>query len=360
MIVSAVLGFVLLGLVLLLALVLPSVTSNTIPFGVRIPSRYASDPVITGQAHLYRRRVLLCGGIIAVAGVGSVAVTGQPLLLPLSVLVLVATWYGCFFLAHQEIRAAKIAGGWFEGLHQGIAVDTELRTNPPRFPWLWLAPAAVITAATAVIGILMYPSMPQTLAVHFGANGVPNRMEAKSVGSAFSLVFLQLGLTAFLAGIAAAIVRSRPDLDPARPMGSSRWARHYMSLGAKALLGLVAMIDLGLLGSSLLMWTGTVTRWAPLVIVVPVLASVAATVAVLARNNRDRSENGEDTGLTHRDDDRYWRGGLIYINREDPALLVPRRFGIGWTLNFGNPRTAMLLAGVIALTGLVIALRFAA
>lgn len=358
MIVSVILGLVLLGLVLLLALVLPSVTSGTVPFGVRIPAQNAADPVVTAQSRLYRRRVLICGGIIAAAGVASVAVTGQPLLLPLSVLVLVGTWYGCFFLAHQEIRAAKLAGGWFEGLHQGIAVDTELRTNPPRFPWLWLVPAVAIPVATGVIGILMYPSMPQNLAVHYGANGVPNRIEMKSVGSAFSLVFLQLGLTALLAGIAAAILRSRPDLDPARPMGSSRWARHYMSLGAKALLGLVAMIDLGLMGSSLLMWTGTVSRWAPLVIVIPVLASVAATITVLARNNRDRGGNGEDTGLTHRDDDRYWRGGVIYINREDPALVVPRRFGIGWTLNFGDPRAAMFLAGVVALIGLVIALRF--
>lgn len=360
MIVSIVLAFVLLGLVLLLALVLPAVTSVTVPFGVRIPAQYAAHPVVAEQARLYRRRVLICGGAVAVGGVAGLMLTGQPLLLPLSVLVLVGLWYGCFFLAHQEIRAAKAAGGWFEGLHQGIAVDTELRTNPPRFPWRWLAPAVTTIAATAVIGVLMYPSMPQSLAVHYGANGAPDRMEAKSLGSAFSLVFLQLGLTALLAGMAAAIVRSRPDLDPARPAGSARWARQYMSLGAKALLGLAAMIDLGLMGSSLLTWTGTVTRWAPLVIVIPVLASVVAAVVVLARNNRDRAGNAEGTGLTHRDDDRYWRGGLIYINREDPALLVPRRFGLGWTLNFGEPRALMLLAGVVALIGLVITLRFGA
>jgi uncharacterized membrane protein len=131
-----------------------------------------------------------------------------------------------------------------------------------------------------------------------------------------------------------------------------------MSLGAKALLGLVAMIDLGMLGSSVLMWTGTVTSWAPLVVVLPILAAVIVAVVVLARNNRERDEGEEDTGLTHREDDKYWRGGLFYINREDHALMVPRRFGLGWTLNFGNPRAAMLLAGVVALIGLLVILRF--
>jgi uncharacterized membrane protein len=143
-------------------------------------------------------------------------------------------------------------------------------------------------------------------------------------------------------------------------VGSARWSRHYISLGAKALLGLVAMIDVAMLGSSLLMWTGTVTPWAPLMIALPVLAAVVVTVVVLARNNRERSEGGEETGLTHRDDDQFWRGGLFYINREDHALLVPRRFGLGWTLNWGNPRAAMLLAGVIALIGLVVIFRLGA
>lgn len=265
------------------------------------------------------------------------AVTGATLVLPLSVLVLEGVWYGCFFLANHEIRAAKAAGGWYRGLHQGIAVDTELRTNPPRFPWLWLAPALIITAATVVIGVISYPSMPEVLAVHYDANGVPNRVVAKSVGAAFSLVFVQIGMTALLAGIAAAIVRSRPDLNPAHPVTSARWYRHYMSLGAEALLGLTAMIDLGMLGSSLLMWTGTVTPWAPLVIVLPILTAAVVAVVILARNSRERNDAEEDTGLIHRDDDKHWRGGLFYINREDHALVVPRRFGLGWTLTSAIP-----------------------
>jgi uncharacterized membrane protein len=206
--------------------------------------------------------------------------------------------------------------------------------------------------------VISYPSMPEVLVVHYGAQGVPNRTAGKSVGTAFSLVFVQIGVTALLTGLAAAIVlRSRPDLDPAHPGSSARWHRRYVSLGAKALLGLVAMIDLGMLGASLLMWTGTVTSWAPLVVVLPILVGVVTAIVVLARNNREQDAGDEDTGLTHLDDDRYWRGGMFYANRDDHSLLVPRRFGVGWTLNFGNPRAVMLLAGVVALIGLVITLR---
>ena len=347
------------ALMLVLALVLPSITPPTVPFGVRIPAQRAHDPTVASQTRIYRWRVGV-SGIIA-AGVGAVLynVTGQTLLLPLSVLALLGVWYGCFFVANQEIRAAKATGGWYEGLHQGIAVDTELRTNPPRFPWLWLAPALIVTLATVVIGVISYPSMPQMLAVHHGANGVPTRVATKSVATAFSLVFVQIGVTTLLVGIAAAIFfRSRPDIDPAHPVSSARWHRQYMSLAAKALLGLVAMIDAGMLGSSLLMWTGTVTSWAPLVVVLPILAAVVVAVVILATNNRERDDGEQDTGLTHLDDDKYWRGGLFYLNHQDHALLVPRRFGLGWTLNFGNPRAAMLLASLVALISLLITLRF--
>ena len=117
------------------------------------------------------------------------------------------------------------------------------------------------------------------------------------------------------------------------------------------------MIDLGMLGSSLLMWTGTATSWAPLVVVVPILAAVVVAIVVLARNNRERDEGEQDTGLTHRDDDKYWRAVSSTSTANDHALFVARRFGVGWTINFGNPRTAMLLLGLVALIALAIILR---
>src|SRR3984893_15944922 len=38
-----------------------------------------------------------------------------------------------------------------------------------------------------------------------------------------------------------------------------------------------------------------------------------------------------------------WKGSF-YSNPNDPALLVPKRFGIGYTLNFGNPWSWAVLA----------------
>jgi hypothetical protein len=57
-----------------------------------------------------------------------------------------------------------------------------------------------------------------------------------------------------------------------------------------------------MLGSSLLMGTGTVTPWAPLVVALPILTAAVVAVVVLASNNRDRQGAEEHTGLIHRDE----------------------------------------------------------
>ena len=57
---------------------------------------------------------------------------------------------------------------------------------------------------------------------------------------------------------------------------------------------------------------------------------------------------------TDRDDDRFWKAGLLYVNRDDPAIVVGSHFGAGWTLNLGKPAGWLIIAGnVAALAGLV-------
>jgi uncharacterized membrane protein len=45
--------------------------------------------------------------------------------------------------------------------------------------------------------------------------------------------------------------------------------------------------------------------------------------------------------------DRCWKGGIFYVNPEDPSLFVSKRLGIGYTLNFGNPWSWGVLALIL-------------
>lgn len=44
-----------------------------------------------------------------------------------------------------------------------------------------------------------------------------------------------------------------------------------------------------------------------------------------------------------------WKGGVFYFNREDPSLFVPKRFGIGYTINFANRWSWLVVAVLVVL-----------
>jgi uncharacterized membrane protein len=45
--------------------------------------------------------------------------------------------------------------------------------------------------------------------------------------------------------------------------------------------------------------------------------------------------------------DRYWKAGIFYVNPGDPAVFVEKRFGIGYTVNFGRPAAWVILGAVL-------------
>ncbi len=42
--------------------------------------------------------------------------------------------------------------------------------------------------------------------------------------------------------------------------------------------------------------------------------------------------------------------GVLYFNRKDSRVIVPKRIsGMGWTLNFANPYTYIILIAIISI-----------
>jgi len=60
-----------------------------------------------------------------------------------------------------------------------------------------------------------------------------------------------------------------------------------------------------------------------------------------ARLEKARIDTPLTNGLA---DNRQWVLGVFYVNRDDPSILVERRFGFGYTINFGNWKALLLMA----------------
>lgn len=57
--------------------------------------------------------------------------------------------------------------------------------------------------------------------------------------------------------------------------------------------------------------------------------------------------NDSDREALRADDDN-WKLGIFYTSMKDPAPLVPKRYGWGWTANFGSPWTWLLGIVIVA------------
>lgn len=356
-------------LVLLVAWLMPSLTGPTLPFGVRVPASHAHAPVIAAQRAAYRRWVGGAGGVLLAGWVAWALWAGgadQVVPAALGGPAMVAVCAVGLVRAHRAIRAAKRRERWYEGVRQVVVADTALRTDPVRLPWRWAVPALLVPVATAVAGIVRYPSLPARLPVHYDAQGHADRFAARTVGSAFAPVIAQAGVTALIVLLLWLSLRSRPDLDPADPAAGAARYRRFAVRTAAAVLVLAACVDLALLAVAWQSWNGT-GAFSPAAVLAPVAAGLLVVLAVAVRTGQGGSRLPADgaAGPTRtgpapapRDDDAHWRGaGLFYVNREDPAVLVPKRFGIGWTVNFGNPRSLLLLlplAGLVVLPAVLI------
>jgi uncharacterized membrane protein len=78
---------------------------------------------------------------------------------------------------------------------------------------------------------------------------------------------------------------------------------------------------------------------------------IGAFAAAIMRSGQGGSRAMVNTGSAPVGDhtpDACWKWGIFYVNAEDPSILIEKRFGIGYTLNFGNRWTWVLLALLLA------------
>jgi uncharacterized membrane protein len=125
-------------------------------------------------------------------------------------------------------------------------------------------------------------------------------------------------------------------------------------------LGLIALfVTLGAVALQVVIWcgvAGTGLVAAGIGFVLLVAAGVLILLVRFARAGSAPSASvsavGDADAAQSPDDDSHWKAGLFYVNPDDPAILVPKRLGIGWTINLGRP--VGVIAGVLTLLSVAV------
>ncbi|TWP36918.1 DUF1648 domain-containing protein [Leekyejoonella antrihumi] len=342
------------GLVLVLGGCLwltPVMSRRTVPLGVAVPSDKVDDPVVRRAIGRFRKlvvaaSVLVAGLVVALGADSTMAIA------PLAVVLLAAA---AFVWARQPILRAKARQGWYDQvpvrLRGAVTSDTEPKRWTSRVEIGWYAASLVLLLGSAAAGAVRYDSLPARIPTHFTFAGTPDQYADKSMISVFGPLIGGVGVIVLLLGLMGvtfvAPERQYPDGDPDHAGERARRKRAFVTRA----LGVIALVGCATICGACLAIYFRVTSWALTPVLVSGMVLILAVVgwAVLRAIGLQRPGAGSSgRSAESPDDDRYWKAGLIYVNREDPALFVPKRQGIGYTINLGH-RAGQIVTGLVLL-----------
>lgn len=216
----------------------------------------------------------------------------------------------------------------------------------------WELPPFLGLAATAAYLLSRWSELPARFPIHYDIAGTPNDWADRTLGGVVGVLLVQALVLGLLVGARVITLRARrvrvtgsaaeEDLRLRRSVSRVVLALEYVLVVGVARLALIPLwpMEPGSIVSISLGMGGVA------------LGFVFLLLFLVIQSRRKRvSAGGDGTDQSH------WRGGIFYVNTDDPALFVEKRFGFGWTLNFGRPMAwvlSLLLLVLIAVAVLAI------
>lgn len=189
--------------------------------------------------------------------------------------------------------------------------------------------------ASAALLAARFQRLPAVFANHFNAALVPDHYVHRSVTAVFFPLWMGAAAVALLASILWAILyRSAGIADKGQ----------YASITGRLMVLVTWLVSLETSGAALMpLANGSpayVSRWL-LACSIALAAILLVTAIALVRQRKALSAPQSATQTTH------WKAGLVYFNRDDAALFVPKRMGWGYTLNMAKPAAWWMMGAVL-------------
>lgn len=300
-----------------LLITVPNMTRRELLFAVPVPPGFRESSAGRHAIWMFRVCILavvvaaICVLLLSPIGVLNATAAAVPIAIPLA---------GGIGFWWQSRRLAAVA------VQVTGPREAELTSAPEGLPWFaWLSAGPFAILGTAARWLyLNWDRIPTRFSVHVDAGGQPNRWAERTTKGVYGPLFFGAELCAFLLIMAlAGWFGSRRSRSRSVMFGGMIAVEYLVGL----LFALIAVQ--GLLGIPV--W---VIALSPMAILIPL---------IIVMTNK-MSEPGEEMDPTPNE---CWKGGILYYNPNDAALFVEKRDGLGYTLNFANIWSWMLLLGLV-------------
>jgi uncharacterized membrane protein len=331
---------------------MPYFTRKTESFGVGIPGEAWSDPQVKAIREKYRNTILILGTIFiipafiasllfseAVAAVLFSAVT------PVLYLLMFAT----YLRFHKLMKRLKQEARWAADKIQVAVADTAFRQKKFLVSPLWFILYFLVMVGTVGCSYLFYDLLPAKLPLQFGLSEATIWLDKTPV-TLLLTPLLQLFIAIVIVFVYVIIAKAKTQVDAENPEMSVEKNRRFCYAWSAFIvfMGLAMTVMFALIiFAPLILSDPTVIVGIPFVFAGVIgLAAIILVIRIGQGGSRLHTGKAKDGSIINRDEDKYWKLGIFYFNKEDPALFVEKRFGIGWTANFAKPLSWVLFLGI--------------
>ena len=362
------LTIVLMSLLVLLVGLLLAATPRLMPptecFAVTVPPSAQQDPRIRGYKRTYALLIIGISAFCAlgqalyllrIMGDGSVSeevTLKASFVISAATLVPIVAGFALMLAYRSRVRALKQAEGWKALAQQATTIIGEEVPKPISLAWdlLFVVPVLAMT----VFALAMYDRFPDQIPMNSDFSGNTTTYVPKSLGSVLfpAIVVGYMGLIFTLCHWFT-IISKRPT-DPAAPATSAlaygRFARTQSQLMLAGGLLISAAIGCAFYLSALQIVSLGAAATITMVTVTLFVAVMAIIALKMGQSGARLAAELRESDTLARDDDSFWALGTFYFNRDDPSIVVPKRFGVGWTVNCANPLAWLAVAAVVLVT----------
>lgn len=344
--------------------VTPRIMPSTECFAVTIPPSAQQDPRIKGYLRSY---ALTVGGVAVVCALGLAfalphvmgddpsseqAAVAASAIITVATLVPIAAGFALMLYYRSRVKALKQAEGWTASTQQAAASIGEQVPQPISLAWnlLHVALALGMTA----FALIMYDRFPAQIPMNTDFSGTVTTYVDKSVGTVLFPAIVVGYMSLIFTMCHWFIIISKQPIDPAAPATSAYAYGRFARIQSQLMLvgGLIISASIG--GTFYLTSLGiasmTVAASALMVIVILFVAAMTIISTRVGQSGARLAADLRPNDTLARDDDSHWYLGTLYFNRDDPSIIVPKRFGIGWTINNARPAAWVLIALILVVT----------
>lgn len=340
--------------------IMPYIVRKDIVFGVTVPPNEWSNDDFKKMRKTFTWLVVLVGTVLMVVStVGTVTLSEENSV----ILMQITLWSSIVFYSilyiyfWNKTKKYKEQAGWQQKAQNITVADTSTDYKPRALPSIWFLLYIVVIVATYLGALRLYDAAPDMIPMKVDMQGNPITMAEKSMNIVYQMLGMQVFMAVLFYGINELIKRAKKTIDPNNAKTSSkmndemkyRWSVFLFVTGLLMIL-IFAQIILAMF-SNVSVW---ITLFTPmfLVLIILVYAIVLSVKTGQSGSRLKTDKQGESGDEITRDDDSYWKLGSLYFNKEDPAVFVEKRFGIGWTINWARWQSWLF---IVAIIGIIVA-----